>query len=228
LAGSGNSVTIKAIPGQPLGTIHGRDFQKDANGNIIIDNKGLPMATPEDVILGNAQPDFLASRINNFKYKRINLSAVIESSQGGEIYSESGFRMDFNGNSNSTTDGRDFLLLEGVTETGELNTQQTTREKYLISLSGQNIAAPFIEDASYIALREIALTYDLPERWFNKGVVRSLSITVFGRNLGYIQRSLTHVAPEAAMYSTRTNDIGIEYLPLPLTRNIGFKLNLNF
>lgn len=228
LAGSGNSVTVKAIPGEPIGTIHGRDFLKDENGNIILDNRGLPTATSEDVILGNAQPDYLASLLNTITWKGLSLNFLIESSQGGEIYSETQFRMDFSGNSAASNDGRDFLLIEGVNEEGGVNTQQTTQEKYMLSLASQNIATPFIEDASYISLRELSIGYQLPAKWLNNSLFRGVRISAFGRNLGYIQRHLTHVAPEAAMYSTRTTDIGIEYLPLPMTRNIGVKLNVEF
>ena len=180
------------------------------------------------MILGSAQPDFLISLLNTFTWKGLYVNFLIESSQGGEIYSESKFRMDFSGNSVASAEGRDFLLIDGVTETGEINTIQTKQEKYMISLSSQNIATPFIEDASYIALRELSVGYSLPSSWFTSSAFRSVRISAFGRNLGYLQRSLTHVAPEAAMYSTRTTDIGIEYLPLPLTRNIGVKLNVEF
>jgi len=228
LVGSGNHVAVKAIPGEPMGTILGRDFLKDENGNIILDNKGLPSATPEDVILGNAQPDYLASLLNTITWKGLILNFLIESSQGGEIYSETMFRMDFNGSSAASTDGREFLLIDGVNEEGGINTQQTTQEKYMLSLAGQNIAAPFVEDASYIALRELSLGYRFPSKWLNNSLFRGIRVSAFARNLGYIQRKLTHVAPEAAMYSTRTTDIGIEYLPLPMTRNIGVKLNLEF
>jgi TonB-linked SusC/RagA family outer membrane protein len=228
LAGSGNDVRVKAIPGEPMGTIHGKDFVKDENGNIILDNKGLPTATTEDVILGIAQPDYLASLLNTFTWKGIYLNFLIESSQGGEIYSETKFRMDFSGNSIASTDGREFLLIDGVNEDGGINTQQTTQEKYMLSLSSQNIATPFIEDASYISLRELSIGYQFPAKWLKNSLFRGVRISAFGRNLGYIQRKLTHVAPEAAMYSTRTTDIGIEYLPLPMTRNIGVKLNVEF
>ena len=228
LTGSGNSVTVKAIPGQPMGTIHGRDFLKDENGNIILDNKGLPSATSDDVILGTAQPDYLASLLNTVTWKGLSLNFLIESSQGGEIYSETKFRMDFSGNSMASTDGREFLLIDGVNEEGGINTQQTTQEKYMLNIASQNIAAPYIEDASYIALRELSIGYQLPDKWLKNSLFRGVRISAFGRNLGYLQRHLTHVAPEAAMYSTRTTDIGIEYLPLPMTRNIGVKLNVEF
>ncbi len=228
LAGSANDVRVKAIPGEPMGTIHGKDFVKDENGNIILDNRGLPRATTEDVILGVAQPDYLVSLLNSFTWKGIYLNFLIESSQGGEIYSETKFRMDFSGNSVASTDGREFLLIEGVNEEGGINTQQTTQEKYMLSLASQNIATPFVEDASYISLRELSIGYQLPTNWLKNSLFRGVRISAFGRNLGYIQRKLTHVAPEAAMYSTRTTDIGIEYLPLPMTRNIGVKLNVEF
>jgi hypothetical protein len=228
LVGSGNHVTVKAIPGEPMGTILGRDFLKDENGSIVLDNRGLPSATDEDVILGNAQPDYLASLLNTFTWKGLILNFLIESSQGGEIYSETMFRMDFNGNSEASTDGREFLLIDGVNEGGGINTIQTTREKYMLSVSGQNIAAPYVQDASYIALRELSVGYQLPSKWLNNSLFRGIRISAYARNLGYIQRGLTHVAPEAAMYSTRTADIGIEYLPLPMTRNIGIKLNMEF
>jgi len=228
LAGSLNDVRVKAIPGEPMGTILGKDFVKDENGKVILDNKGLPTATSEDVILGNAQPDFLISLLNTISWKGIYFNFLIESSQGGEIYSETKFRMDFSGNSVASTDGREFLLLDGVNEEGGINTRQTTRERYMLSLGSQNIATPFVEDASYISIRELSIGYQLPSKWLQKTFVRGVRLSAFGRNLGYLQRKLTHVAPEAAMYSTRTTDIGIEYLPLPMTRNIGVKLNVEF
>tara|TARA_R110002049_G_scaffold162196_1_gene327850 strand:+ start:3193 stop:6573 length:3381 start_codon:yes stop_codon:yes gene_type:complete len=223
-----SSVTIKTKPGEPFGNIYGRDFLRNERGELLLNGQGLPQATPNEVLLGNAQPDWFGSISNTFTYKGFSLSGLIEFSQGGEFYSETKARLATNGNSKETLANRDELFIVGTLADNSANTTTTTAQKYYEQLDGLNIAAPFIEDASYIALRELAIGYSLPKKILENTFLTSAKISAYGRNLGYLQRKATHIAPEAILFSPRSNDIGIEFLPLPLTRNVGLKLNVEF
>jgi len=71
------SIRIVADVGRPMGDIYGRDFQRDAQGRVLIDpgtattpTTGLPLYSSDKVsLLGNYQPKFTLGFVNNFSYK---------------------------------------------------------------------------------------------------------------------------------------------------------------
>ena len=76
---------VLAVPGGPYGVLYGYDFDRDPDGNIIFTN-GLP--TQGDLkALGNFTPDWLGGMLNEFFYKGFNASFLIDTKQGGDLYS---------------------------------------------------------------------------------------------------------------------------------------------
>ncbi len=96
----------------------------------------------------------------------------------------------------------------------------------------------FLYDATYVKLRELALTYRLPKRWNEKFKIHSSSISVFANNVFEWTAVKTDIDPERAFKpnnaGTNGGNIGswtqgIEYYnAMPWTRTIGMKLNLDF
>jgi outer membrane receptor protein involved in Fe transport len=82
-------VTVNAEVGRPYGTIKGRDYTYDANGNKIINAvTGAPVLTTSAAIsIGNFTPDWSGGINNSFSYKNLALSFLIDVQKGGDIWS---------------------------------------------------------------------------------------------------------------------------------------------
>jgi hypothetical protein len=84
----------------------------------------------------------------------------------------------------------------------------------------------FIQDAGWVRLREITLTYTLDPKWLKKTVFSSAEISVTGRNL-WLKTDYTGVDPETNLTGTgsyRAN--GFEYFNMPGTKSFGFSLRV--
>ncbi|MHA7109407.1 SusC/RagA family TonB-linked outer membrane protein [Sunxiuqinia elliptica] len=84
---------------------------------------------------------------------------------------------------------------------------------------------PFIYDASYIKLRELALTYSIPSAWFDNKL--DMTVSLIGRNLWVLYSKVPGGVDPESKYNNG-NGVGFEYGSLPARRNIGFMLNLKF
>ncbi len=83
---SGRTMGVFAEVGEPYGIIKGFKYARDANGNIILDDAGLPVQGAFE-ILGDGNPDWTAGITNTFRYKNVTVSALLDISVGGEIFS---------------------------------------------------------------------------------------------------------------------------------------------
>ena len=86
-------VQVAAKVGENFGSIVGPDFQRNENGDILIDpSTGLPMYDKSNHVLGNASWDWTGGVYTNFSYKNISLSAVFDVKVGADLYSMSSGR----------------------------------------------------------------------------------------------------------------------------------------
>jgi iron complex outermembrane receptor protein len=94
---------------------------------------------------------------------------------------------------------------------------------------GQGIYPQIVYNNNYIKLRELALSFDLPAAWTRHFPARSLRLSLIGRNLFYVYKSLRNVDPESAT-STLDQRQGLnDYIGYhPTTRSIGFKITGSF
>jgi len=85
---------------------------------------------------------------------------------------------------------------------------------------------PFIEDGSWIRLRQIGVSYTLPEKLLAGSGFKGLSLGVQGRNL-WLSTPYTGVDPETNL-SGATNSQGADYFNMPNTKGYIFTLKANF
>jgi TonB-linked SusC/RagA family outer membrane protein len=207
------------------------DFQRNANGQIIVNNAGIPLITDKEYYAGNPNPDWRAGILNTFRYKNLSLSALIDIRQGGVILSHTQALLSAMGCSENTLANReaDFIIPNSVLEDGTTpNTTAISAETYWKLVGGGDpVGRLFICDASNIRLREVSLSYTLPESLTTKGFIKEATISLIGRNLFFISNKAEVVDPEAAAVGTGSAQ-GIEYCSNPSLRSYGFQLRLNF
>ena len=249
-------VSVNATVGEAYGTIKGSDFQYHDNGGKIINpaNGRYLKTSTNDKVIGNINPDWTGGISNAFKYKNITLSFLVDIQKGGDIFSldlwygmgtglyeETAGLNDlgnpkrnaivWNDPTKKTKEGcyaptSGGTLNPGVLADGSVNWARVSEETYGAIGWGVDPNARFVYDASYVKLRELTLTYDLPKSLISKLYLSNASISFVGSNLWILSKNLPHADPEASQSSG--NIQGWQSGVMPATRNFGFTLNLQF
>ena len=129
-----------------------------------------------------------------------------------------------NGNHAGTLEGREAgLTPDAVTEDGQPFTGTVSAQDYWVGLTNNRIATPFVTDASFVQLRELSLGFSLPRQWLLSTPVQSVTVSLVGRNLGYLYNAAEGVDPQSR---AARNVVGVEYLSMPSTRSYGFNVNI--
>jgi len=250
LAALQGGVTINARKGEPYGVIQGTDYLYDDNGNKLVGSNGYYLRTTKsDIVLGNVQPDWNLGFNNRFSYKNWDLSFLIDWQQGGSIFSldlyyglgtglyeETVYTNDLgNPVRNSIEDGGGLILdgvygpgtiIDGVDVSGQTNNTRVNGDDYRVFGWSRNPNSTFIYDATYIKLREVIITYNLPSAMLEKSFFNGVSFSLVGSNLWIISKDLPHADPEASQSSGNVQ--GWQSGVMPSTRNIGLTVNLQF
>jgi iron complex outermembrane receptor protein len=132
--------------------------------------------------------------------------------------------------SHEEADFHDGILLEGVTNSGETNTTIVDAASYYINsfywASGRyGEAAVYKND--FVKLRELSLGYNLPTSIAERLSFQSIRVSLIGRNLFYLHRTLDNLDPEAPVGSSWLRQ-GIDEGSLAATRSYGFSINARF
>jgi hypothetical protein len=86
--------------------------------------------------------------------------------------------------------------------------------------------AYFIFDASYVKLREVSFSYNLPTKLLSKAKITAAQLSIIGSNLWIIHKNLPFADPEAGASSGNLQ--GGQTGVLPTTRDMGINLKLTF
>jgi TonB-linked SusC/RagA family outer membrane protein len=245
-------VSINATLGQPYGTIQGKtwgmiDPANPANiipwngsGEKVVKSNGRYYTTSTtNNVIGNVNPDWIGGVYNTFKYKGISLGFLIDIRSGGDLFSldryyglatgitvETVQLNDLGNPSRNTIANGGGIIVPGVTADGKPNAKRVENNFGTYGYA-QNPNAAFIYDASYVKLRELVLSYALPQSWISKTkVVKGAEISVLGRNLWIIHKNLPYSDPEENLSSG--NIQGYQSGAYPTTRSIGVNLKLKF
>lgn len=227
LLGSYWSLQVLAVPGGSYGVLWGYDFDRDKDNNIIYTN-GLP--TQGDLKeLGNATPDWIGGILNEFTFKRFNASVLIDTKQGGDLYSMTTTWGRYAGALKETLIGREGGIVGvGVMSDGNggyiPNTVVADAEAFNKASYVSDVAYSSIFDASYIKLREVKAGYTFKNS--AKLGIKDLNISLVGRNLAILSTKVPHIDPETAFSSGNVQ--GLEFGQLPSARSIGFSIGCKF
>ncbi|MEH0152512.1 SusC/RagA family TonB-linked outer membrane protein [Limibacter armeniacum] len=250
--GGYGGVLIQAIPGSPVGTIHGTKFAKDDAGNMILDGNNLPMiATTEEgnrddqAYLGNSVPQWLSGFGSNFRYKSFFVNVFIDGKFGHKMFSYTNLRGAQVGTLDFTVEGRDAWAaseadrvslnvsadaweptggykITGVDQEGNTVSSFVDPQKYWDRVS--QISEAFVYDASFVRLQQVAIGFNLPKSVLDKVYLKKASLSLVGNNLAFLYNNVPNVSPESAV--TTNNSGGVEMFAFPQTASYGFNLNI--
>jgi iron complex outermembrane receptor protein len=128
----------------------------------------------------------------------------------------------------------DGLILDGVTSTGDKNTTVVDAAYYYMNSFGWGSGSGYsnqydhaVFDNSYIKLREVALSYTLPKKIVGKVGMQNIQVSLIGRNLFYIWKTLKYFDPESGVGTSYLYQ-GIDQGSSAPTRSIGASLRMSF
>ncbi len=220
----------------------------DADGNYLTEEDGdktvgedgyyLRTESGEEII-GNIQPDWNMGIPTTFTFKGFALNILVDIQKGGDVYSintkygqatglyEETAENNEKGNPmrDPVDEGGGYLYPETVYEDGSPNDTYIPAFRWGRAFYYNNSpTARYVFDASYVKLREVALSYSLPQSVVDKTPLQSIVFSVIGRNLWIIHKNTKHFDPEAGLGSG--NQQGIETGSYPTARTFGFNLKL--
>jgi len=235
IASSGSGVTeIIATVGGSTGDLWGYGLVRNDQGQVIYDAKtGLPVRPEDKVKIGNAYADWRGGFHNEFRYKNLSLSALIDGQYGGIVYSQTHHKMTEQGKLEHTLRGRETgkLVGEGVIQNEDGSFSPNTKEVAINTYYADYYRRANVEtnsfDASYLKLREVRFEYALPKTWVSRWKMNSASVAFFGRDLFMIS-NFPMYDPETAALNGATIMPGVEMGQMPSTRTFGMNLKVNF
>lgn len=184
-------------------------------------NKDGVIDDNDRVILGNAQPKWIAGISNFITYKQFSLSFSFYVSWGGKIFNQA--RLDLNSNATTNVTPEPAYILGAWWHQGDV-TKYPVAKKLAVD-NGRDGSSMYVEDASYIRFRNARLNYQLPAKTLSALKLKALSVFVYGNNL-LTWTNYSWYDPEISLGSALTP--GLDNGRYPSKREIGAGININF
>ncbi len=196
-----------------------------AGDPLFVDTDGDGEITADDrTIIGNPNPDFTFGFNNTFSYKGFDLGIFFQGSQGGEIFNMTNVQLN-NGDANTTRD-----YFNNAWTTSNTDTDQPR----VGNNSNREISSRFVEDGSYIRLKNLALGYNLPSDVTESLGLQNIRFSISAQNLLTIT-NYTGLDPEVNYASDQAGSNfagntaqGFDFGNYPTVKSVNFSLNVKF
>jgi hypothetical protein len=179
---------------------------------------------------------------SNLRYKNWNLGATLDYQKGGLFYSYTARLNYFVGNATNTlyNDRNPFIVPNSVIEIDngdgtfsyEENTipiDKSNINEYWNQTTNNSISREHVLDKTFLKLRELTLSYNVPKSMLARTPFTNLSITAFGRNLlMWTPEENNFIDPESTTYGNDLRGQYGEFAVGPTVRSFGVKLQLSF
>ncbi|MEK6481791.1 SusC/RagA family TonB-linked outer membrane protein [Catalinimonas sp. 4WD22] len=213
--------------------VDGRELLPNGNPN---PRYGMPLRSTEEVPLGSVQPDFEIGFVNTFTYKGFSLMAQLDWRKGGVISSGVNRLGKLYGVLAVTENREEDYVFPGkqgfYDEAGNLvvegdNNIVIQRGFEFFRRNEDPIVESNVYDASFVKLREVSLTYDLPQSLLGGTFISSASVFLTGRNF-LLWANLPNFDPETGVGNGGGNSQGEEYGSYPQLKSYGAGVRLKF
>lgn len=190
---------------------------KDINGDNRIDIN-------DRTVIGNPFPDFTWGVTNTFRYKGIDLTLIMQGSQGGKLINGDLFYNESKKLNRNFTDGR----WVSPANPGDGKTPYFTN-----GIAADLLLTDYaVEDASYAFLRNVIIGYTVPQKWLKKVGFKAVRVYAAADNVFFVTgKSYRGINPEARMVSSAYASpvvSGYQRGGFPVNRTITFGLDVNF
>jgi len=205
-------------------------------GNAIYDDvDGNGIITYADrQILGNTEPDFIGGLSNTFGYKGLDLNIFFYFTKGNDLLNMHDFFLVHGGTQNGI--GFDPRQLDRWQKPGDItdipkmtkytaNPEQNNSSANNYTGQVANISSRYLENGSFLRLRNLSLGYTVPQAVASKLKVNRLKATFSATNL-WTYTKYSGLDPEVSAQSTSQNTAGYDWATVPQPRTFEFILNI--
>lgn len=237
--GAFNGAVPYAVVGERIGVLRGNDFyrcgndglpanvqtdcQGAADGAVWLDTDGFPVLDPQQRVIADPTPDWLAGLSSTFRFfNNVEVYALVDIKRGGDIWNGTKGAL-YSYGTHKDTEVRGlvdtYAHYEGVPVVGPgADTQVTFDQSWFNGLgSGFGpVGAQFIEDGGYVKLREVAVSFSLPQDFSQRLGMSDIDVRFSGRNL-ITWTNYTGIDPETNLTGTSPTR-GYDYFNNPQTR----------
>ncbi|MCT4697868.1 SusC/RagA family TonB-linked outer membrane protein [Tenacibaculum haliotis] len=212
---TGNSITDYSVNSDGIVVLKSSIGTTTEAATALVDANGTAVSEK----IGNQNADFNLGLNSSLKYKGFKFYMLWDWKKGGDVYNRN--------NQWITIDGRSAM----VDQAGKNAANKKTIPYYESLYDTNNSNAFWVEDGSYVKLREASIAYSFDESQLNKiakGFFKSLKLTLSGQNL------LTFTDykgwdPEVSTFSTDTQQyFSVDYGVYPVSRSYSLAVQLKF
>jgi len=199
---------VSITDGYPVGVFYGTYFERTTDGNIATNAAGIPLTAGQAAnnvlrkVIGDPNPDYTGSFVNDFTYKKLSLHIQLDAVQGGDVWNA------------------DWRTRQGVGNGKVAEAEQMGQLPRGYVVGAYNVEEWRIDDGSFVKLREISLSYNIGQVKF----IKSLAINLSGRNL-ISWDNYKGYDPElnSGGQSTILRNIDFGSVPIPRTFSLGLQ-----
>ena len=212
---------VKLTEGGSFGDLYARRFARDDNGNLLLDDKGLPYKeSGEFTYIGNTEAKMTAGWNNNFQIGNFNVNFLIDARFGGVALDATQADLDGWGASAYSAKCREQGYVEY--EGHKFNDVQA----FFTRVGGfEGINEFYVYDATNVRLREASIGYSLPKKILGN-FCQDISLSLVGRNLLFFYKNIPY-DPDTLL-DTDGSFQGFSFFGMPTTRSLGFNIKVTF
>jgi len=223
--------------GEALFGIVGTDYLRNDEGKVIVDDNGYPRIDNKKRYIGNREPKLYYGLSNNFRYKNVELSFLVDGAYGAQLLNATSQFLISSGTHKLVEKYRNQeFVFDGVVKQADnsyvqndktIVLDQTFFNNYYI-LAGTN----FVEEVYWVRLRNVNLNYYLPRKLVSMAGIKEANISVNFQNLLLFSNysggdpEVNNAGPGGGASGAGT--MGVDYFQVPLRKAVTFGLNLKF
>lgn len=221
----------KLVVGGSAGDLYGTAYRRNDQGQLLIKADGFPDYTPTFVKAGNALPDWVGSINNTLTWKGLSLSFLLEYKKGGDMFDVTMRNSIRNGVLKITENRYQQVIFDGVKiSDGKANDIPVILDHnyYRNTNFFNNITDIILQDASWLRLRNVALSYELPKKMLTKTkIVKGATLGITASNF-LLWSPYSGYDPGSTAFSAGYNVYGFTGSNIPNFSSVIVNLNLTF
>lgn len=217
-------------PGEPVGAIYGTTHLRNENGEHIIGNDGFPIEDQRLTMIGDPLPDWTLGWSAQLNIKRFGVSFLFDFKRGGDVWNGTQAALDYLGRSAASADLRSTTgyVFNGVDENNLPNTtpvsfadpNEPIASNRWARYGWDGIGEDYIEDASWIRLSEVNLSYSI--RRYRVKAIKEIKFNLIGRNL-FLITPYSGVDPSSTLFGYATGT-GLDLFNTPAVRSYNLQV----
>ena len=213
--------------GEPIGIFYSYESLgvDPSTGDIVYADKNFDgeITSADRTKVGNPLPDFIAGMTNTLSYKGLDVSLFLQSSYGNDVFNGSRLFLE----SLQGGDNQIAAVNKRWQNPGDITYIPDATNDPVRAAANRRVSSRFIEDGSYLRLKNLTLGYSLNKEWLARRKISTLRFYLSGQNL-LTFTNYTGLDPEVNYRGNDNAVIGTDFFTYPQARSYTFGLNLLF